>query len=126
MVKSPTLCYILLCMIKISLVLYLLVFSCSAVLATSLLKYKVQKGDIVSNVLDDLGSCPLYGKDGHVDKIQKINPNINFKKLYKGQDINIPYEYLKRVDQIIFLKDNYIVPKNRNSNLCERFVRKKN
>ena len=37
--------------------------------ASKILFYKVQAGDNISSVLDDLGLCPLYGEGGHVDKI---------------------------------------------------------
>ncbi|MBT4792310.1 MAG: hypothetical protein HON90_12130, partial [Halobacteriovoraceae bacterium] len=57
--------------------------------------------------------------------IVKINPKINIKNLNRDQIIKIPYEYLQHLDDVIFLKNSMIVPKNRKSNLCKRFERKK-
>jgi hypothetical protein len=87
-------------------------------LAADTLKYKIRSGDSISHVLDDLGTCPLWGNTGFVKRILKENPQINPNSLKKNQILKVSYSYLKRINDVLFLKDGFIVPKNRNSNLC--------
>ena len=97
----------------------------ASVNAEELLKYRILKGDLISVVLDDLGACPLWGSAGSVKKIEQFNKNINFEEPQVGKNLLIPYSFLVHPEEILFLADNYISPKNRNSNLCTPKKKKK-
>lgn len=88
-----------------------------------LLRYKVLENDTLGSVLNDLGICPLWGDLGHVAKVAKMNKNINPNGLKVNSEILIPYNFIYRLDKVIFLKNRFIIPKVKNQNLCDDFLR---
>lgn len=87
-----------------------------------LLRYKVKKGDSLGSVLNNLGACPLWGNEGNVKKVSKLNPNIVTNSLKVNSEILIPYEYISKIDKVIFLKNRFLIPRAENQNLCDDFI----
>lgn len=83
----------------------------------NLLRYKVLPGDDLGSILNDLGVCPLWGEQGSVLKIAKLN-KITANNISNESEILIPYEDLKKIDKVIFLKNRFVIPKLKDAQLC--------
>jgi hypothetical protein len=53
--------------------------------------YTVKKGDCLSEIIHTIGFSPIYGKSGYLEKIIKLNPQIqNPNMIFKGTEIFLP------------------------------------
>ena len=73
---------------------------------------------MISVILDDLGTCPLWGNNGHVEKILKLNPKVDANNIKLDDELIVPLEYLSRPDLVLFQQKHYISPKSSKNNIC--------
>lgn len=84
------------------------------------LYYELKPGQFISEVLSDLGTCPLYGEDGHLKRVLDINKNINPDKIEPGQKLKIPVSFINDFSEVLIFPNSKILPKSINNNLCSR------
>ena len=91
---------------------------CFSLQAEEVVYYHLSGTEYISEVLNDLGACPLYGKKGTLSKVLSENSEINPDEITPGQKLKIPFELLTDIDMVYFFSGGRVIPKSKENNLC--------
>jgi len=115
----------------------ILSFSLNSFSADSRYYYVIKQNEVVSNILYRAQIVPIYGKDGKLYLLQKLNSDqiADLNKVKPGQKIYFPFEIVepaknagyievRNENQIVFLNTNspIVVPKKNSEDSAKRNV----